>query len=372
MKFLKKLALCSVIIILCSFLIPVSISAKADSTEDFNYSLKSDGTVEIFCKNQNIINAEIPSEIDGHKVSAIGKNCFSNCASMTEVSIPDSIVSIEDYAFQGCSDLTEIYLPASVTQIGDYVFDTTEDMTKFEVDSENKSYQSQDGVLYDKTGGTLIKYPESKPDTSYAVLDSCQTIADWAFIGTRYLETIDLKQVKSIGEDAFYYCVALKQITIPEGITELTGAVFGCCETLEQVTLPTSLKAIGDKCFYSCIALKNINLPENLQKIGAYAFCHCTELQALIIPKNLTTVNAYCIGYYYDFDTDDYKLQDNITLYVAKNSVGLRYASTNHIAYEIIKNNNLIYIILISILIIIIIILSIAISKVLKSRRENS
>ncbi|MDE5792334.1 MAG: leucine-rich repeat domain-containing protein, partial [Oscillospiraceae bacterium] len=353
MKILKKLALCSVMVILCSFLKPVSISAKADSAEDFNYSLKSDGTIEIFCTNQNITSAEIPSEIDGHKVSTIGKNCFSNCASMTEVSIPDTVTSLEDYAFQGCSSLTEIYLPASVSQIGDYVFDTTENMTKFEVDSENKSYQSSDGVLYDKAGGTLLKYPESKPDIHYAVLDTCQNIADWAFIGAIYLETIDLKQVKTIGEDAFYYCVALREITIPEGITELTGAVFGCCAELQQVILPSSLKAIGDKCFYSCITLQNINLPAGLQKIGAYAFCHCTDLQSLLIPEKLTTVNAYCIGYYYDENTDDYKLQDNITLYVYKNSVGLRYASTNHIAYEIIKNYNIIYIILIAVIIIV-------------------
>ena len=253
MKILKKLALCSVIGILCS-LIPVSISAKADSTEDFSYSLKSDGTIEIFCKNQDITNAEIPSEIDGHKVSTLGKNCFSNCVSMTEVIIPDGITSLEDYAFQGCSSLKEIYLPASVTQIGDYVFDTTENITKFEVDSENKSYQSPDGVLYDKAGGTLIKYPESKPDVNYAVLDSCKNIADWAFIGSIYLETVDLKQVKTIGEDAFYYCVGLQEIKIPEGVTELTGAVFGCCANLTQVNLPSSLKAIGDRCFYSCIA----------------------------------------------------------------------------------------------------------------------
>lgn len=370
MKILKKLALCSVTAILCS-LIPVSISAKADGSENYSYKLKSDGTVEIYCLNQNITSAEIPSEIDGHSVSTIGKNCFANCASMTEVIIPDTVTSLDDYAFQGCSSLEEIYLPASITEIGEYVFETTENMKKFEVDSNNPSYQSPDGVLYDKAGGTLIKYPESKSDINYAVLDSCQTIADWAFIGSVNLESIDLKQVKTIGEDAFYYCIALQEITVPEGITELTGAVFGCCANLTQVNLPSSLKSIGDYCFYSCVALQNINLPAGLLKIGAYAFCHCTELQALVIPQDLTTVNAYCIGYNYDEETETYKIQDNITLYVYKNSVGLRYASTNHISYEIIKNYDYIYIIFICVILVIIIILIIAICKVLKSRREN-
>lgn len=372
MRIFKKLALCSATAMLCSILIPVTISAKAEHTEDFSYNLKSDGTVEIFCENQNITSAEIPSEIDGHKVSTLGENCFAQCTSMTEVTIPETVTTLEDYAFYGCSSLTEIYLPASVTTIGNYVFDTTENMIQFDVAPENPSYQSPDGVLYDKAGGTLLKYPESKPDTNYAVLDSCQNIADWAFIGALYLETIDLKQVRTIGEDAFYYCIALEKITIPEGVTELSGAVFGCCANLQQVTLPSSIKVLGDRCFYSCIALQNINLPEGLQKIGAYTFCHCTALQTLVVPKSLTTVNAYCMGYCYDEDTENYSLQDNITLYVYKDSPAWKYAATNHIPYEIIRNHNIIYIIFIAVAVVIIIILTIAIIKVLKSRRETS
>ena len=355
--------------VLCSLVIP-AFPAGAVSTEDYAYTVRKDQTAEIVCQNPDIVRAEIPEEINGYPVTALGKNCFAQCDAMTEVIIPDTVTDLGDYAFFGCSSLTEITIPASVTAIGDYVFDTTERLVKFEVDPDNPSYQSPDGVLYDKAGGTLLKYPESKPEASYAVLDSCQEIADWAFVGSVYLESLDLQQVRTIGEDAFYYCVALKEITIPEGITELPGAVFGCCAELETVNLPSSIKSIGDKCFYSCVSLKKINLPEGLQKMGEYAFCHCTELRALAIPESLVTVNTKCMGYLYDEESNDYKLQENITLYVYKDSAAWKYAATNHIAFELIQNHDVIYIILIIIIVIVILILSFAIIKILKGRKE--
>lgn len=346
--------------------------AGAVTTGDYAYTLRQDQTAEIICQNPDIVRAEIPEKIDGYPVTALGESCFAQCDAMTEVIIPDTVTDLGDYAFFGCSSLTEIAIPASVISIGDYVFDTTERLVKFEVDPDNPSYQSPDGVLYDKAGGTLLKYPESKPETSYAVLDSCQQIADWAFVGSVCLEEIDLKQIRTIGEDAFYYCIALKEITIPETVTELTGAVFGCCAELETVNLPSGIQSIGDKCFYSCVSLRKINLPEGLQKMGEYAFCHCKSLKALAVPKSLTTVNMKCMGYLYDEESNDYKLQEDITLYVYQDSAAWKYAATNHIPFELIQNHDMLYIILIIVLVIIILILGFAIMKILKGRKEEA
>ncbi|MDE6088702.1 MAG: leucine-rich repeat domain-containing protein [Oscillospiraceae bacterium] len=372
MKFFKKLSGVVLAGILCVPLCAVFPEnlVSAENSGDFAYQVRSDQTAEIICQNPDIVRAEIPAEIDGHPVTALAENCFAQCDSMIEVIIPDTVTKLGDYAFFGCSSLTEIAIPASVTAIGDYVFDTTERLTKFEVDPENPSYQSPDGVLYDKAGGTLLKYPESRPEQSYTVLDSCQNIADWAFVGSVYLESIDLQQVRTIGEDAFYYCIALKEITIPEGVTELPGAVFGCCAELETVNLPSGLLSIGNKCFYSCVSLQKINLPEGLQKMGEYAFCHCTELRALAIPESLTTVNTKCMGYLYDEESNDYTLQENITLYVYPDSAAWKYAATNHIPFEFIRNYDQLYLILIIVILVIILILSFAIFKILKGRRE--
>lgn len=367
MKLFKKLTVLMIPVLMILQLFPVS--AHADNT--FSYVLKADGTAEIFCLNPSIESAEIPAQIDGHSVTSLAERCFADCISLKSVTIPDTVRTFGAYAFYDCIAIEELSIPANVTEIGSYAFEATESMTKFIVDDQNPAFQSIDGVLYDKSARTLIKYPEAKPDTSYSLPDACQTVEDWAFIGAQYLEQINLNQVKSIGEDAFCWCVSLKEIDIPEGVEILDGAAFSYCEMLERVHLPSTIKALGDRCFYSCTSLKEINLPEGLQKLGAYTFGHCTSLTALAVPKSLTTVNMQCIGYVYNEDDDTYQLQDNFTLYVYKNSAAWNYAATNHIPYEYIQTGT-IYYILIAVVCLIIIILIIAIIKVLKNRRTDS
>ncbi len=367
MRILKKLSL-----FFCSgILLMQMIPLRAGAVSSFSYILKEDNTIAVSCTDKTIRKIEIPSEIDGHTVTSLADECFSECTELREVLIPETVTEFGSYAFYGCSALEEIEIPASVTQIGAYAFDTTENLKLFSVEETNPSYQSPDGVLYTKDGQTLVKYPEAKADTVYAVLDDCRRIEDWALIGTQYLEQIDLKQVQQIGSDAFCWCVNLKNITVPEGVEELPGWVFGYCGALEQAVLPQSLKSIGERCFYSCTGLKSVNLPEGLEKMGAYAFCHCTSLPELAVPKSLTNMNISCMGYYYDEENNNYLVQENFRLYVYQNSAAWKYAATNHIDYELIQTGT-IYYILIAAVLIIIIILILAIIRVLKTRRAET
>ena len=47
---------------------------------------------------------------------------YLNYTEVTELTIPDSVTSIGDYAFYGCSSLTSVTIPDSVTSIGYYAF----------------------------------------------------------------------------------------------------------------------------------------------------------------------------------------------------------------------------------------------------------
>ncbi len=369
MKILKKLSCSALSGLMLLQMLPVLANAGTES--QFKYTLKADGTAKVSCTDTEIEIAEIPSEIDGHKITSLEQNCFYNCEKLKEVHIPETVTEIGSYAFYNCLSLEEMQIPASVTTIESYAFEATPNIIQFSVEENNPAYQSPDGVLYNKSGYTLIKYPESKADTSYKIPDTCQEIADWAFIGAQYLEQIDLNHVQHIGEDAFCWCVGLKSVTIPEGVETLEGAVFSYCENLEQVTLPASVEAIGNRCFYSCTNLKKVNLSEGLTKIGEYAFCHCTSLKELAVPKSMVSVNIDCMGYYYDEEKEDYLLQEGFKLYVYRNSAAWKYAATNHIEYEYIQTG-LIYYILISIVLIIIIALLIAIVRTIRNRRAEA
>jgi hypothetical protein len=130
----------------------------------------------------------IPADIG---VAAIGNQAFSRNKKITSVTIPQGVTGIGDYAFVGCLNLTSVTIPASVASIGKWVFGDCDGLTEITVDPENTVYCSINGVLFDKSGETLIQCPGGK-------------------IGTFVVPT----EVVSVGNDAFYGCSNIKSVIL--------------------------------------------------------------------------------------------------------------------------------------------------------------
>ena len=62
-------------------------------------------------------NVIVPKKLGGYPVTNIKSNVFSNCTTITSITIPDSVATIEDYAFSNCTSLTSIIIP-TVSEIG--------------------------------------------------------------------------------------------------------------------------------------------------------------------------------------------------------------------------------------------------------------
>ncbi|MBR1528096.1 MAG: leucine-rich repeat domain-containing protein [Oscillospiraceae bacterium] len=310
-------------------LMPLSVSAEEVVQTSGGYSQDGlwyyndygDGTVSVVCQDNTIEEAVIPSEIDGHKITMVELDCFKDNTSLKKVTLPDTITVLEDYAFYlcsgleeinipasvqkfgfqtfyGCSSLKEISVPAGVTEIEGYTFDGCTALEAVHVEKNNQNYKDQDGILFTKDGSDLILYPAAKTGKQYAVPDGCTKLEGYAFMANSDLEQINLNAVSEMGEDVFYYCTSLQSITVPDGITMLTGAAFGNCTSLKRVTLPETLETIGSGCFYNCLQLDEITIPDSVTTINSNAFFNCPSLTTIRVSRNVTTVGDYAFGFY--------------------------------------------------------------------------
>ena len=87
----------------------------------------------LYSKDQKVL-LRAPKSLSGSYeipkgTEIIAKEAFSDCLLLTDVTISDSVHTIEFEAFRGCSKLSRITVPASVKYIDETAFDKTEMMT---------------------------------------------------------------------------------------------------------------------------------------------------------------------------------------------------------------------------------------------------
>nr|WP_316613610.1 leucine-rich repeat protein [uncultured Ruminococcus sp.] len=147
-------------------------------------------------------------------VTTIGDSAFSDCSSLTSVTIPDSVMSIGNAAFSGCSSLTRVTIPDSVTSID---------------------------------GNTFV---DCSTLTSITIGNSVTKIRNEMFYGCSSLTSVTIPDsVTSIGSFAFYGCSSLTSLTIGKSVTRIDSNAFCGCEKLSSVTIPASVNDIHNNAF---------------------------------------------------------------------------------------------------------------------------
>ena len=194
------------------------------------------------------------------EVTSIGGSAFNSAKNLTAVTIPAGVTEIGNEAFVNCVKLTSITIPAAVKTIGENAFTFCQELTEIKVEAANTAYTSADGVLFDKTKKTLIKYPGGRSATTYTIPAGVTNIDAEAFENTLQLTSVTIPtSVKKIGEGAFFRS-GLTSAVIPDGVDTIASRTFGWCEKLASVTLPASVKAIRFTAFYGCKNLKSLTV----------------------------------------------------------------------------------------------------------------
>ena len=197
----------------------------------------------------------IPKEVTSLRGSA-----FNGAKNLTAVTIPAKVTEIGNEAFVNCVKLTSITIPATVKTIGANVFGYCQELAEIKVEAANTAYTSVDGVLFDKAKKTLIKYPEGRNATVYAIPAEVTNIESYAFEYTKNLTSITIPtSVKKIGFAAFASTV-LTSVVIPDGVDTISDMTFRWCLNLRSVTLPASIKMIGFGAFMECKKLEEMTV----------------------------------------------------------------------------------------------------------------
>lgn len=219
-------------------------------TEGLSY-LPTDDSATAYCvtgigsaTDEEII---IPSTYENKPVTQIAANAFKECAvEITSVKIPQGVTSIGEQAFAFCYQLSEITLPDTLISIGEYAF--------YKTDYYFNPNNWQNGVLY--LDDCLINVNSA---ASLTVKDGTRLIADYAARHCDGLLTVTFtNSIRYIGAQAFAYCSSIMQIDFPEGLKYIGDYAFIECEGLTSISIPSSVTEIGSYAFRDCWAISEI------------------------------------------------------------------------------------------------------------------
>ena len=76
----------------------------------------------------------------------------------------------------------------------------------------------------------------------------------------------------------YYPYNSCKTISLPEGLTGFSGAIFRDWWNLTACEIPEGVTKIPGSLFESCYQLKEIKLPNSVDTVGQYAFSNCTTM----------------------------------------------------------------------------------------------
>ncbi|MBP3595452.1 MAG: leucine-rich repeat protein, partial [Lachnospiraceae bacterium] len=96
------------------------------------------------------------------------------------------------------------------------------------------------------------------------------------------------KGLELIGNNAFYRCLGIEKINIPETVKEIGSYAFDDCATLIDITFSTTLEKIGSYSFRKT-GLTKVVIPDSVKEIGGGAFYQCADLKEAEIPENVKT-----------------------------------------------------------------------------------
>ena len=272
----------------------ITLYARWCTNEDI-YNVDNDTIIGLndIGKTLSLKILDIPSQIKGVNITAIGLEAFRNNKTLTKVVIPAGITDIGNDAFYNCSMLNEVH----ITDLSAWI----------QIDFGNKFANplcSNDNEVNLYLNGEMV--------TDLVIPDGVIHIGSYVFYGRKDITSITIPDcVTSIGNYAFDGCSGLTSVIIGSGVTSLNGFSFSGNTNLTTVVIGNNVTSISNGAFSGCSSLQNITLPfvgdsanaTDAASLFGYIFgtskyiggtstrqCYTSSDAVYYIPTTLTTV----------------------------------------------------------------------------------
>ena len=217
-------------------------------------------------------------------------NGVFSCSKISELTLPETLEVLGEWALEDCDNLTEIFIPKNVRQIHGGAFAGCS-IREFKIDERNPYFVVVDGVIFTKDLKTLVAFPSNYPSPKFTVPDTVTTINDGAFSESK-IESVQLPgSLEKIDDQAFAFS-QIKKIIIPESVKEIGQLCFRFCKNLEYIKSPAKLKTLGKQFVTGCDKLKSIEIPPTIKEIKCYDLVWTPSLEHIKLNDGLEIISG--------------------------------------------------------------------------------
>ena len=300
--------------------------------DDDNLTATVTGLTDNTLSGALLIPGTIQNDNKTYTVTAIAVEAFKNCTGLTSITTPHTLETIGEKAFESCTGMTSVVIGRNVKSIGDFAFSQCDNLVNIDyyaVNCESIGTNAWNAVSSTSHSQTLtirnsvksipnfaffylqyltsVTIPNSTESiggnafawcfnlASVTMGSNVKTIGSYAFWNSG-ITSIDLLNVETVGEGAFYECTSLQTVTLRNSLSTLTNKMFNGCTSLNNVHIPSGVRTIGKEAFKGCTSLTNLVFDNPFQgqltTIGEEAFRGC-GLTSVDIPSTVTTVETW-------------------------------------------------------------------------------